>query len=68
MNPKLLLIFFLFITTLSFIILIIGANERAGRMDGVYESAIHKMERGKELNKRERERLDAILDWERKNE
>lgn len=39
---------------------------RPAQTDGVFESAIEKIESGRTLNKREMQRLDDILRWEDK--
>lgn len=37
------------------------------RTDGVYESAIRKMESGRELDEREKKRIDDVLRFSEKN-
>lgn len=41
----------------------LGGKSSSGRTDGVFESATQKLDSGRPLNDRERQRIDDILNW-----
>lgn len=48
---------------LAFIAILSAGSGSSHRTDGVYESAISKLDAGKPLNEREQQRMSDIINW-----
>lgn len=48
---------------LIFFVVIFGSGSRSSKTDGVYESAISKIDSGRPLNEREQQRISDIINW-----
>lgn len=48
---------------LAFVVILSSGSSSSSRTDGVYESAVSKLDSGQPLNAREQQRISDIVNW-----